>query len=249
MKELGSCDNGISGEHLISESIILLLAGDGYFTISGLPWIPPGEFKTIGPKSLTAKCLCSKHNSSLHPLDDAALSFFSALKSCLDSEAKSLRFIVSGHDIERWLLKTLKAMAASGNLARDRDKLSGAFSSDVRVLDMLDDPQQWPESTGLYCVMKAGDLTENHNHFQLAPYTNRHGELGGLAANIMGLSFVLMLEALDISENPQLEKAVFRPGQIVVTYPNSTNMLVISWDDGKEHTDPMTLKFLRGVQT
>jgi len=54
MKELGSCSGGVSGEHLISEAIIRLLAGEGDFTVGGLPWIPPGEFKAIGPKSLTA---------------------------------------------------------------------------------------------------------------------------------------------------------------------------------------------------
>ena len=217
MRELGSCSGGASGEHLISEAIIRLLAGDGDFTVAGLPWIPPGEFRAIGPKSLTANCLCRKHNSALHPLDDAALAFFTALKSCLDRSANSLRFIVSGHDIERWLLKTLKAMAASGNLASGQEKLPGAFSSDVRVLDMLDNPSLWPDSTGLYCIMRAGELTENHNRFQLAPLSNERGEVGGLWTNILGLSFILMLEPLDIAQNPQLATAVFRPGQIVVT--------------------------------
>ncbi len=173
MKELRSCDGGISGEHLISESIILLLKADGDFTVSGLPWMDDGETKILGSKSLTANRLCRKHNSALSPLDAAALFFFSSLKSCLDREADSMRYLVSGHDIERWLLKTLKTMATSGNLARGREQLSGAFSSDVQVLDMLDDPRHWPEGTGLYCVMNAGDLTENHNRFQLAPLPTR----------------------------------------------------------------------------
>ncbi len=249
MKELHSCDGGISGEHLITESIIRLLKADGEFTVSGLPWIPEGEVKTLAPKNLTANCLCSKHNSALSPLDAAALYFFSALKSCLDRDAQSMRYIVSGHDIERWLLKTVKAMAASGNLARGRERLSGAFSSDVSVLDMLDDPQRWPESTGLYGVMNDGEMTQNHNRFQLAPFTNPQGELGGLGVNIMGLSFLLMLEPLDILVNPQLQKAVFRPGQIMITYPKSTNWIAISWDDGKQHTNTLSLKFLREVQT
>src|SRR5271157_2659735 len=51
MRELGSCSGGASGEHLISEAIIRLLAGDGDFTVAGLPWIPPGEFKAIGALS------------------------------------------------------------------------------------------------------------------------------------------------------------------------------------------------------
>jgi hypothetical protein len=249
MKELGSCDGSISSEHLISKSIILLLKADGDFSVSGLPWIPEGETKIIGPGSLTANCLCQKHNSSLSDLDTAAFKFFSALKLCLDRNAESLRFIVSGHDIERWLLKTLKAMAASGNLARGRERLSGAFSSDVQVLDMLDDPGHWPEGAGLYCVMNAGDLTANHNRFQLAPLTNPRGELSGLSVNIMGLNFVLMLEPPILSESPMLAKAEFRPSQIVVTYPTATNWLAISWEDGKVRTNTLSLKFLREAGT
>jgi hypothetical protein len=249
MKELGSCDGGISGEHLISESVILLLKADGDFSVSGLPWLDDGETKIVGPKSLTANCLCRKHNSALSPLDDAALFFFSSLKFCLDREADSMRYLVSGHDIERWLLKTLKAMATSGNLARGRERLSGAFASDVQVLDMLDDPRHWPEGAGLYCVMNAGDRTENQNRFQLAPFTNPHGELSGLGANILGLDFVLMLEPPILSESPMLAKAEFRPSQILVTYPTATNWIAISWDDGKVRANTMSLKFLREVGT
>ena len=43
MKELGSCVGPISGEHIISESVIRILMADGDFSISGLPWLEAGE--------------------------------------------------------------------------------------------------------------------------------------------------------------------------------------------------------------
>src|ERR1700683_379883 len=52
MKDLGSCEGSISGEHLITASIIALLADGGDFTISGLPWIPDGENRAVGPNSI-----------------------------------------------------------------------------------------------------------------------------------------------------------------------------------------------------
>jgi hypothetical protein len=247
MKELGSCDGKISGEHLVTQAIMLLLKADGDFTISGVPWLADGEMKVMAPKSLTANCLCQKHNSALSPLDSAALYFFTALKSCLDRTAQLGRYIVSGHDIERWLLKTAKALAASKNLAQGRERLSGAFASDVQVLDMLDGPSDWPDGTGLYCVMAPGDVTENHNRFQLQPYTNGNCEICGLGVNIMGLGFVLMLEPLDLGLNPHLKHAIYRPGQICVSYPSSDNWIVVSWDDGRQHDKTMSLKFLREV--
>jgi hypothetical protein len=49
-------------------------------------------------------------------------------------DAGSRHAIVSGHDVERWLLKTAKAAAVSKNLAMGREPLSRAFSRDEAIL-------------------------------------------------------------------------------------------------------------------
>lgn len=244
LRELGSCVGPISGEHIISEAVIRVLMADGDFSISGLPWLAPGETKILPPQSLRANCLCAKHNSALHPLDDAAKYFFASLKSFLENDAGSRHALVSGHDIERWLLKTAKAAAVSKNLARGRAPLSGAFSRDTALLDMLDDPRQWPEGAGLYCTMNTGDRTFNHTRFQLQPLTNLQEDIEALALNILGLGFVLLLEPLDESKYPFLRGARYRPGRIVISYPASTNWLTMSWDDGRAH-EPLTMQFVQ----
>jgi hypothetical protein len=245
MRELRACVGGLSGEHLISESVIRLLAGDGEFRISGTLWLTEGEWKAIGPGSLTANCLCERHNGNLHPLDDAALFFFRSLKSAFEGDVKSADYVVSGHDIERWLLKTLKALATSGNLATGRRRLAGEFATDIRLLDMLGDVQSWPQGAGLYCVMRAGDLMYNHNHFQIAPLTNLKGEINGLWTNIVGLSFVLLLEPALLPYIPELARAVFRPAKIIIRHPSSSHEVNLSWDDGKRHREEMSLSFVR----
>jgi hypothetical protein len=247
MKELHSCRGGISGEHLISESIIRLLAGDGEFRISGTPWLAEGEWKVVGPKSLTAKCLCVRHNGNLHPFDDAALLLFRSLKEVLEREVESKSYLISGHDIERWLLKTLKALAASGNLASGRERLAGEFAADVRIVDMLSDVHAWPRGAGLYCLMEAGDMMINHNHFQIAPLTNKEGEINGLLTNIVGINFVLLLQPALLPDIPQLAKAVFRPGKITVRQPSCLNEVIMSWDDGERHRGDLQLSFVRQV--
>ncbi|WP_456815613.1 hypothetical protein [Bradyrhizobium sp. USDA 4508] len=171
MKELGSCVAPISGEHIISESVIRVLKGDGEFSVAGLPWLAPDETKILAAQSLRTNCLCAKHNSALHPLDDAAQYLFASLKSYLEHDAGMRHALVSGHDIERWLLKTAKAAAVSKNLARGRERLSGTFSRDAAILDMLDDPRHWPDGAGLYCVMNTGDTLLNQSRFQLQPLT------------------------------------------------------------------------------
>ena len=76
MKELGSCVGPISGEHLISESVIRVLMADGDFSVSGLPWLDEGVEKILPPGAFRTNCLCANHNSALSPLDDAAKFFF-----------------------------------------------------------------------------------------------------------------------------------------------------------------------------
>lgn len=248
MKELGSCVGPISGEHLISESVIRVLMGDGDFSISGVPWVKDGEQKILPPQALRANYLCTKHNSALHPLDDAAKYFFTSLKSYLETNATSRHALVSGHDIERWLLKTAKVLAVSNNLARGREPISGAFSRDGAILDMLDDPRHWPEGAGLYCTMNTGDRTVNHSRFQLQPLTNAQDDIEALRLNMLGLGFALLLEPPDESKFPNLQKARYRPNRIVISYPTSTNWVTLSWDDNKAH-EALTVQFVQSVPT
>jgi hypothetical protein len=102
MKEFGSCLGPISGEHLISESVIGVLMADGEFSVSGLPWLDQGVDKILPVEAFRTNCLCVKHNSALSPLADAA-KLFASLKSCLELDPSTRHAIVSGHDIERWL--------------------------------------------------------------------------------------------------------------------------------------------------
>jgi hypothetical protein len=243
MCTLGSCDGTISGEHLISKSIIEFIKDDGEFAVSGVPWLEEGESKILAPKNLTANCLCSRHNSALSPLDVAALRFFQMLRPCWVKDAAPLRYLICGHDLERWLLKSLKALAVSGNLARGRQRLPGIFQEDVHLIDMLDDPTQWPELTGLYFIMAPGTRTENHNHFQLAPlYGLTNDVIAGLVANILGLPLLLMAEPPDMAKSPSLQTAIYRPGSISVTVGTVTNQIDISWDDNLMHP-PISLTY------
>jgi hypothetical protein len=65
MKGLGSCVGPISGEHLISESVIRVLMANGDISVSGLPWLEQGVEKILPPEAFRTNCLCVKHNSSL----------------------------------------------------------------------------------------------------------------------------------------------------------------------------------------
>jgi hypothetical protein len=227
LRELQSCDDGLSGEHLVSHGVVQVLTKGGDFTVSGLPWMNEGETRTLSPDGITAKCLCAKHNSTLSPLDSAARHFFSSLSTCFDAETEQVRSILSGHDIERWLLKTLRAFAVSGNLARGRQRLPSRFATEARFVEMLDDALSWPDGAGLYCTMRPGDLAANHPRFRLQPLSNERDEIVGVAVDMMGLVFVLRLDPPD---NLRPGEAMYRPSEIVIRFPRVTHFVVLSWE-------------------
>ncbi|WP_136615556.1 hypothetical protein [Bradyrhizobium sacchari] len=236
MRTLGNCEAPISREHIITESVIEILSSGGEFTVGGLPWLRSGETKALAPGNLTAKCLCKGHNSAIHPLDDCAKLFFSALKHSLEKANAEHPLLVSGHDLERWLLKTLKAMAASGNLASGRVKLPDLFQGDVDVVRMIENPLSWATATGLYFVMPSGSRFINNTRIQIQPwYGESRQELVGLWTNFLGLEFVLMIAAPNVARSPALGHWLHRPGRIKVRTGGSVHLIELSWADLRKH--------------
>lgn len=100
----------MSGEHLFSEVILNLLTGaDGKLVRTGYPWQAEGEFQSLTPSGCKANVLCKRHNNALSPLDSTAGAFLKGiLKTPEFLQKHDLRgIILSGDDLERWILKTL----------------------------------------------------------------------------------------------------------------------------------------------
>src|SRR5438128_186073 len=109
---LGGCSRGLSGEHVITESLFL----DDSIGVKGLPWCREGH-KFIGKASYTANILCRKHNSDLSPVDDAgtfAFATFRAMATIYNNRSGMLQYGVwcgrfdvieqkiDGAGLERW---------------------------------------------------------------------------------------------------------------------------------------------------
>ncbi len=232
MRDLNSCIAPLSGEHLVSRSVLDVFKTDEVVSVSGGPWLEVGTEKIVGLNALRANCLCTKHNSSLAPLDDAAGFIFRTLSTFLRSEGNERRHaLASGHDLERWLLKTVKALAVSGNLSKDREKLSGAFSQNLSIIEMLDDPACWPKGSGLYFSMKKDEKFVNHPQFQVMPWMNDKNDILGLQVSIFGVVLFILLEPLDHRKYPQLMDAIYRPSSIDIRYPRSLSRLTLSWQN------------------
>ena len=137
LRDTNACSSKISGEHLLSEGVLKVLA-EKQVEITGLPWLK-GEKKILGFAALTSNILCRAHNSALSPIDAIGARFFSAIQSCgTTTEGLNLAFLFSGHDIERWLLRTVAALAVSKNFAIDCAQLDDTLGRRLRLSELLE---------------------------------------------------------------------------------------------------------------
>jgi hypothetical protein len=98
-----------------------------------------GDKKVLGFASLTTNCLCKAHNSALSPIDTQGARFFEAIQKCGTTDTgPTYKFLFSGHDIERWMLRTLAAFGVSKNLSIDGAVLDDEFIQRLHLVDMLD---------------------------------------------------------------------------------------------------------------
>jgi hypothetical protein len=103
--------------------------------VSGMPWLN-GQTKALGFGALTARCLCAKHNSLLSPIDVVGANFFEAIQKCGTTETGlGLNFLLSGHDVERWMLRTLAVFGVSKNFAIDGAVVDQDFVARLRIVE------------------------------------------------------------------------------------------------------------------
>lgn len=130
---LRDCDGqGLSREHFISRALLEEIGGS--FEISGYSHVPDGKF--LSPKSFNSKILCKRHNSLLSDLDFEGARLFRALKRYLVSGQGGF-YLFSGDDLERWMMKMLVGLVATG--APSHKTLGASFNSmpDSQVVEVL----------------------------------------------------------------------------------------------------------------
>ncbi len=224
----GNCSGKLSLEHYISASLLRQIAPDGAVKISGLHWQEAEQFASLPIGAIGARILCSRHNSALAPLD-AAIDQFAAAIGEFDSMARPLagdlsvreeRRVLSGEDIERWLLKCLVGMDAAGAL-KNRVK--------AECLKLLFDQVPWPEGWGLYWQHRPDNTVYHSKSFAFA--TGAHpvnGEILTFAAVVRGVRLVLVMGRPD---HPTAF-GIRRPSAFVFRCANIELIANLRWMDG-----------------
>jgi hypothetical protein len=210
---LGNCSTKISREHYISHSLIREIektyTPSEQLKVGGFPWQTPNELREVSPSTLASKVLCERHNNSLSQLDSVGGGFFHAFHQIHNElrthPAPRRYYLFNGHDVERWMLKTLCGVIASGS--------TNNIPKDVRppmeYLKCLFRGEKLPSTWGLYLLAELGKRKEASGGVSLATISDGR-IVHGLIVQILAFSFVLAVHAIP-EKTGLLAGAVNRP--------------------------------------
>lgn len=222
---LNDCGLKISREHALSKNILDKLHAEDCLHVAGQHWQDDGCHEPTSPKALASRVLCDRHNSALSPLDTEGGRIFDAFKDW-DAPAGSLNslYIFNGHDIERWLLKVLCGMAATGPLF-DRETDQTIANSWVETLFGVN---EFGSEVGLYACKEPGIRLHGVFGLSCRPLA-RQGKLSGLAMSIGAYELVLSLAPLS---NRLFEdrSVAFRPCEFHIVRDKSEKSILLCWD-------------------
>lgn len=163
-RTLSGCSDKLSREHLLSRAVF----PEGV-TVRGLPWCP--EPKAVGANALVARCLCTKHNSELSPLDRAARDLWDKLaetgrlsevrgsRPAMSGRWSRYTFRANGYKIERWCLKVLCNVLASDSIEALAD-----WEPPPELVRRVFGVEPFPERCGLAVLARVGDHLSNEEH-------------------------------------------------------------------------------------
>jgi hypothetical protein len=195
---LGDCSNKITGEHILTRGIF----PQDEIYVQGLQWCPD-ELKLIGLASLTAKILCSKHNSRLSEMDTAAVQTAKAFREALDLGAFReqhkrthwirRRFQINGYQLEGWFLKTLIDISYKGPLPIGSDSSEPGRAS-PNLVETAFGLRRFIKPSGLYTVARIGEENLTDGRVRIITLSTTTGHIGGAIFHFGGLRYLLYLE-------------------------------------------------------
>ena len=237
---LADCSTDLSREHYISNALLKRLSIDGKVTVDGFPWQDSGATSKVPPASLTGRVLCRRHNLALSPLDAVASRLFERIDQfhheIVDIARKDQNrfFLFNGHDIERWMLKTLCGAVVSGN-AQIKSGESN-WIPPVDWLKMLFGEEPFPARCGLCFHSEVTGKFYFERGFKFISFSNKIAGVYGARISLNDERFVLAMSAPpeDLSETFIRDHA-YRPQGLRFMIDSSEKVIHFGWDDGLSH--------------
>jgi hypothetical protein len=142
---------------------------------------------------------------------------------------------VNGHDVERWLLKTLAGLLLSKS---GRTQEGEPLSADVprAWVNILFGHRSFPPTWGLYVVGELGyTVATEPKKYGFAP-VSLSGLVVGLRAELVGHAFTLLMTEPGRSTGAIDEHSIYRPRYLAIEHGEKKKVIYLHWDQvGPEH--------------
>jgi hypothetical protein len=237
-RDLGDCSSKISREHYISESVLGLFGGEG-ITVSGLPgqpglpWLAHAEEKEVSLASLTAKMLCERHNQALSALDATAANFFRFLTAKWSEDAIEV-YLVRGYDLERWFLKMLCGLVASGMVTVNGHRLS-KWTPPAEWLEILFGSADVEAPAGLHSIVAERYHFATESFMVHLVFSTDTAQPAALVFAAEGIAFLFAMVALPPKRQPSEfgSDTRYRPGALQLNESCQIREAHFGWPDGR----------------
>ena len=229
-RSLNDCCQKISREHYISESVFKLFRGN-MVAVSGAHWVPHSEEKLVSVASLTGKMLCTRHNSALSSLDTFAAKFFRFFTAEWSEDEVEVN-LIRGYDLERWILKMLCGLVASGIARYNGEPLSGWVPPE-EWLEILFGSTDVESPSGLHIT--AGNYLATRATLHVKPaFKTNSAEPIALVFALEGIIIMLSMERLPPLSAPSKTgaKTYFRPKALQLRRDDQIREAHFGWPDG-----------------
>jgi hypothetical protein len=231
----------MSKEHFMTHCVLQGLGDDprGIF-VRGFAWAPEGRW--LQPETLVSPILCTSHNAALSGLDSFAQEFvdaFARIHAALQSGSKLWTVVrLNGHNLERWLLKTLCGILASGN---GRSAAGVPLPSALREawLAVLYGQADFIGTAGLYVPGKLMTMMPTtRGQFAVGPLSMDDGRVAGLQAMIPLFHGILVADNFRGKPTGAIDSdSVRRPSSLVWTDGVVEHRVELVWEHGASGTE------------
>ncbi len=248
-----NCSERISREHVISQGILNRLTewgrpileelGEEHMAGSGMPSQSKGEINRRSVASKVSKILCDRHNTALAPLDSAAVRLLEGLKGCHDLVQPRLAvpdedqfWLINGHDIERWMLKSLIGFMRAG-WAREGDlRVPGnLWEIGSAMIEALLGNRAIDGRRGLYLRANRDSINGEVEFTQwdvgIRPLWDPDSpEVIGASFRLFNSDFVLWLDELNRHPRPDLGAVSLHPHRICAKRGTRRATIEFAWE-------------------
>lgn len=235
MSSTANCSTKLSREHYISKSILSQFGGLG---VEGLPWHDSEHKFEYGVEALTSKVLCTRHNSSLSPLDSMAGHAFKQITDAMiyvtkkSLARKTSYYFVSGDAFELWGVKSLLGLFTAKIASSNKTALAKDYEIDFDTACTALSGRGLNVPLGLYVHYE--DERVNYG-IGVSPLSNHDEKIaGGLRVNMLGVVFDFLIDTRGSNLQFFIDRTYYRPWMLDLNGPHRTARIIFTWGAQKK---------------